>query len=162
MLQSAPISYRRLLVVKVLVYTAPLTLLALLLTVFADVLLHANGVVWAFTLLGASLMAVTLVSLGVSLGALAPNFKAENPLQVGLSLGGFAYMGLALGYVGGMMVLMARPVMQYLMWRGLGVEPNSRVAILIPVVTGVTVSVALTVFPLLVAEKRLVRLSESR
>src|SRR5258708_7220611 len=162
MLQSAPISYRRLLVVKVLVYTAPLTLLALLLTVFAYVLLHANGVVWAFTLLGASLMAVTLVSLGVSLGALAPNFKAENPLQVGLSLGGFAYMGLALGYVGGMMVLMARPVMQYLMWRGLGVEPESRVAILIPVVTGVTVSVALTVFPLLVAEKRLVRLSESR
>src|SRR5260370_40278207 len=45
LLQTAPISYRRLLVVKVLVYTAPLTLLALLLTVFADVLLHANGVV---------------------------------------------------------------------------------------------------------------------
>jgi ABC-2 type transport system permease protein len=162
LLQTAPISYRRLLMVKVLVYTAPLTLLALLLTVFADVLLHANGVVWGFTLLGASLMAVTLVSLGVSLGALSPNFKAENPLQVGLSLGGFAYMGLALGYVGGMMVLMARPVMQYLMWRGLGVEPESRVAILIPVVTSVTLSLALTVFPLLIAEKRLVRLSESR
>jgi ABC-2 type transport system permease protein len=162
MLQTAPISYRRLLVVKVLVYTAPLTALALLLTVFADVLLKANGVVWSFTLLGASLMAVTLVSLGVSLGALAPNFKAENPLQVGLSLGGFGYMGLSLTYVGGMMLLMARPVMQYVMWRGLGVEPESRLAFLIPVVTGVTVSLALTVSPLLIAEKRLVRLSESR
>lgn len=162
MLQTAPISYRRLLVVKVLVYTAPLTLLALLLTIFADVLLHADAVVWSFTLLGALLLAVTLVALGVSLGALAPNFGAENPLQVGLSLGGFAYMGVALAYVGSVMLLMARPVVQYLMWRGLHVEPESRVAILIPVVTAVTLSVALTVFPLLIAEKRLVRLSESR
>lgn len=162
MLQTAPISYRRLLVVKVLVYTAPLTLLALLLTVFADVLLHADAVIWSFTLLGAMLLAVTLVALGVSLGALAPNFGAENPLQVGLSLGGFAYMGVALAYVGSVMLLMARPVVQYLMWRGLHVEPESRVAILIPVVTAVTLSAALTVFPLLIAEKRLVRLSESR
>jgi ABC-2 type transport system permease protein len=162
MLQTAPISYRRLLLVKVFVYTVPLTFLSLLLTVFADVLLKANAVVWSFTLFGASLMAVTLVSLGVSLGALAPNFKAENPLQVGLSLGGFGYMGVALAYVGGMMLLMARPVMQYMMWRGLGVEPESRMAILIPVVTGLTVSLALTVSPLLIAEKRLVRLSESR
>jgi ABC-2 type transport system permease protein len=162
LLQTSPISYRRLLVVKVLVYTAPLTLLALLLTVFADLLLHANAVVWTFTLLGASLLAVTLVALGVSLGAMAPNFNAENPLQVGLSLGGFAYMGVALLYVGGIMLLMARPVMQYLMWRGLGVQPESGAAILVPVVTAVTSSIALTVFPLLIAEKRLVRLSESR
>ncbi len=162
LLQIAPISYRRLLVVKVLVYSAPLTLLALLLTVFADVLLHADAVVWLFTLLGACLLAATLVSLGVALGALAPNFAAENPLQVGLSLGGFAYMGVALTYVGGIMVLMARPVVQYVMWRALHIEPESAFAFLIPLVTAVTLSVSLTVFPLLIAEKRLVRLSESR
>jgi ABC-2 type transport system permease protein len=162
LLQTAPISYRRLLIVKVLVYAAPLTLLSLLLTVFADVLLAANGVVWIFTLIGASLLAVTLVALGVALGALAPNFNAENPLQVGLSLGGFAYMGVSLTYVGGMMVLMARPVTGYLMWRGFGIAPESGVALLAPVVTAVTSSIALTVFPLLIAEKRLVRLSESR
>ena len=162
LLQTAPISYRRLLVVKVLVYTAPLTLLALLLTVFADVLLHADAAVWAFTLLGACLLATTLVALGVALGALAPNFNAENPLQVGLSLGGFAYMGVALTYVGGIMLLMARPVVQYLMWRALKIEPESPFAFLVPLVTAVTLSIALTVFPLLIAEKRLVRLSESR
>jgi ABC-2 type transport system permease protein len=162
LLQTAPISYRRLLVVKVLVYTAPLTLLALLLTVFADVLLHADAAVWAFTLLGACLLATTLVALGVALGAFSPNFNAENPLQVGLSLGGFAYMGIALTYVGGIMLLMARPVVQYLMWRALKIEPENPFAFLIPLVTAVTLSFALTVFPLLIAEKRLVRLSESR
>ena len=86
---------------KVFVYAAPLTLLSLLLTAFANVLLDANAVVWAFTLIGASLLPVTLVSLGVGLGALSPNFNAENPLQVGLSLGGFAYMAVSMGYVGG-------------------------------------------------------------
>lgn len=162
MLQTAPISYRRFLAVKVIVYTAPLTLLSLLLTVFADVILHADAVVWVFTLIGGSLLAVTLVALGVGLGALAPNFNAENPLQVGLSLGGFAYMGVALGYVGAIMLLMARPVMGYLMWRAFGVERENGIAALLPIVTAITLSVALTLFPLFVAEKRLSRLNESR
>jgi ABC-2 type transport system permease protein len=160
LLQTAPISYRRLLAVKVLVYTAPLTILALLLTAFANILLDADRVVWTFTLIGGSLLAVTLVSLGVGLGAFAPNFAAENPLQVGLSLGGFAYMGVSLGYVGAIMLLMARPIMQYLLWRGFGIERDTGIAAMLPVVTAVTLSLALTLFPLLVAEKRLIRLNE--
>jgi ABC-2 type transport system permease protein len=150
LLQTAPISYRRLLAVKVLVYTAPLTILALLLTAFANVLLDADRVVWTFTLIGGSLLAVTLVSLGVGLGAFAPNFAAENPLQVGLSLGGFAYMGVSLGYVGAIMLL----------WRGFGIERDTGIAAMLPVVIAVTLSLALTLFPLLVAEKRLIRLNE--
>jgi hypothetical protein len=124
------------------------------LTIFADVLLDANRVVWTFTLIGASMLGVTLVSMGVGLGALAPDFNAENPLQVGLSLGGFGYMAVALAYVGGMMLLMARPVVQYLFWRVFGVAPESAVSVL-PVVIAVTLSAALCVFPLLLAEKRL-------
>ena len=75
-------------------------------------MLSANAIVWAFTMTGASLLAITLVSLGVGMGAWAPSFNAENPLQVGLSLGGFAYMAISLGYVGAMMLLMARPVVK--------------------------------------------------
>jgi ABC-2 type transport system permease protein len=152
--QSAPVSYRRFLIVKVIVYALPLTLLAFLLTAFANVLLHADRVVWAFTLGGASMLAVTLVSLGVGLGALSPNFNAENPLQVGLSLGGFGYMGAALAYVGALMLLMARPLMHYLLYFGLGVE-SSRATAFIAVVSAITVSFALAVFPLAAAEKRL-------
>jgi ABC-2 type transport system permease protein len=154
MVQSAPVSYRRFLVVKVIVYALPLTFLAFLLTAFANVLLHADRVVWAFTLGGASMLAVTLVSLGVGLGALSPHFNAENPLQVGLSLGGFAYMGAALAYVGALMLLMARPLMHYLLHFGLGVE-SSRATAFIAVVSAITVSFALAVFPLAAAEKRL-------
>jgi ABC-2 type transport system permease protein len=161
-LQSAPVSYRRLLIVKVLVYGTPLTILSLLLTTFADVLLDANRVVWTFTLIGASMLGITLVSMGVGLGALAPDFNAENPLQVGLSLGGFAYMGAALAYVGGIMILMTKPVTRYFFSRFLGFEHEALAADLIPLVTAVTLSISLSVFPLMAAEKRLTALSESR
>ena len=152
-MQTAPISYRHFLRVKVFVYALPLTVLALILTAVANVILNATLVVWIFTLTGASMLAITLVSLGVAMGAFTPDFAAENPLQVGLSLGGFAYMAVSLLYVGAIMLLMARPIMRYFFWRVLGIE--SDFAIVLPVVTGVTVSIALSVFPLLAAERRL-------
>jgi ABC-2 type transport system permease protein len=158
LVQTAPVSYRDFLFVKVLVYATPLTILSLLLTIFADLLLDADRVVWTFTLIGASLLAVTLVSLGVAMGAFSPNFNAENPLQVGLSLGGFAYMAVSMLYVGAVMVLMARPVTGYLFWRLFGVARGGTwIAAATPVVIAVTASFALTVFPLMAARARLER-----
>jgi ABC-2 type transport system permease protein len=162
LLQTAPISYRQFLRVKVFVYAAPLTLLSLVLTAFANILLDANGVVWAFTMFGASLLAVTLVSLGVGLGALSPQFHIENPLQVGLSLGGFAYMAIAMAYVGAMMVLMARPVMRYFMARALSLGDGAGwLATLLPIVIALTLSAAMSVIPIRAAEHRLTRFSET-
>jgi ABC-2 type transport system permease protein len=156
MVRSAPISYRRFLGVKVAVYSAPLTLLALLLTAFANVILGAGAVVWTFTMIGASMLALTLVSLGVGLGSLSPNFDAENPLQVGLSLGGFAYMAISLGYVAAIMLLMARPIMRYFLWKLLTItDEQSTAAVVLPIVTAVTLSAALAVLPLIAAERRL-------
>jgi len=155
MVQTAPVSYRRLLVAKVVVYTIPLTALSLLLTVFANVILHANGIVWIFTTIGAAMLAATLVSLGVALGALSPNFAAENPLQVGLSLGGFAYMAVAFGYIGAIMLLMARPVVQYIFWRVFAFDYNSAFVFGAPIAGAVALSLALIILPLIAAEKRL-------
>lgn len=154
-IQSAPISYRDFLIVKVAVYAAPLTLLSILLTAVANFILDANAVVWTFTLAGALLLAVTLVSLGVGLGALAPNFNAENPLQVGLSLGGFGYMAVSMAYVAAVMVLMARPMMRYVL-RVAGVE-HGALSATIPIVIALTLSVLLSVISLLAAEHRLTR-----
>ncbi|HEX9983610.1 MAG TPA: hypothetical protein VGF69_10125 [Thermoanaerobaculia bacterium] len=162
LLQTAPVSYRQFLRVKVLVYATPLTLLALLLTAVANVMLGAGPAVWAFTLFGASLLSVTLVSLGIGMGALTPQFNAENPLQVGLSLGGFAYMALAMGYVGTMMLLMARPIMRYFFWRVFSVQDDRGwIATAVPLVTALTLSLALAVIPIVIAERRLTRLGES-
>ncbi|MDP9193111.1 MAG: hypothetical protein M3P06_15540 [Acidobacteriota bacterium] len=162
LVQTAPVSYREFLRVKVFVYAAPLTLLSVLLTAFANVLLNANGVVWTFTLIGALLLPVTLVSLGVGLGGLAPNFNAENPLQVGLSLGGFAYMALSMGYVGAMMLLMARPLMRYFLSSVMRVDQaRGWIGAAAPIVIALTLSAALAVIPLRAAERRLTRIAES-
>lgn len=162
MLQTAPISYRQLLLVKVFVFATPLTVLALFLTAFANVLLGAGAVVWTFTLIGSLLLAVTLVSLGVGMGALRPDFNAENPLQVGLSLGGFAYIAVAMGYVATIMLLMARPIMRYFMWRVLGIgESGEWLTIILPIVSALTLSAALSVIPIMAAERRMTRSGET-
>ncbi len=158
MVQSAPVSYRQFLRVKVVVYAAPLTILSLLLTAFANAILDAGPAVWVFTLVGSSLLAVTLVSLGVALGAFSPDFAAENPLQVGLSLGGFAYMAVAMSYVAVIMLLMARPIIAYFLWRVFGIgHDHNWISIAAPIVIAITLSLILMVFPLLVAERRLAR-----
>jgi ABC-2 type transport system permease protein len=163
MLQVAPMSYRQLLQVKLLVYATPLVIVALLLTVFANVILGASAVVWMFTMPTAAIMAVTLVALGIGLGAMSPNFDAENPLQVGLSLGGFAYMAVSLSYVGAMMVLAARPIMQYFFWRAFGIGYERPViTAALPIITAIGASLLLSILPLLAAERRLARLEQSR
>jgi ABC-2 type transport system permease protein len=96
-----------------------------------------------------------LVSLSVGLGALSPNFNAENPLQVGLSLGGFGYMAISLAYVGAVMVLMARPMMSYFM-RVVGVK-HAAISTTVPLVIALTLSALLSVISLLAAERRLTR-----
>jgi ABC-2 type transport system permease protein len=156
LLQTAPISYRRFLLSKLLVYGTPLTLLSLSLTIVANAMLSASALIWGVTLAASVIIAITLVALGIGMGALAPNFDAENPLQVGLSLGGFAYMAISLGYVGIVMFLMARPIVRYLFWRVMGIQDQSGwLSIFVPLVTGLTLSAALIVFPLVLAERRL-------
>jgi ABC-2 type transport system permease protein len=162
LVQTAPVSYRQFLRVKVFVYATPLTLLSLLLTAFANVLLDANFVVWSFTMIGALLLPVTLVSLGVGLGAVSPNFNAENPLQVGLSLGGFAYMAISLAYVATMMILMARPVMRYFLSNVMSMEEaRGWMGTTAPIVIALTLSAVLAVIPMRAAERRLTRFAET-
>ncbi|HEX6088081.1 MAG TPA: hypothetical protein VF266_26360, partial [Thermoanaerobaculia bacterium] len=156
MIQTAPVSYRTFLIVKVLVYALPLTLFSLFLTAFANFILEANAAVWLFTMAGASLLAVTLVSLGVGLGALSPNFNAENPLQVGLSLGGFAYMAISMAYVAAVMLLAARPLMRWFMRAVLAVESEA-VGAAVPFVIALTLSALVSVISIVAAERRLTR-----
>jgi hypothetical protein len=59
------------------------------------------------------------------------------------------------------MLLMARPIVHYLFWRVFAVETEF-VVTAVPILAAVALSIALIVLPLLIAEKRLAALSESR
>lgn len=162
LVQVAPVALRDLLRVKVLVYGVPLTAIAVFLTAVANLLLAANAMVWAFTMIAAFTVAATLVSVAVAFGAFSPDFNAENPLQVGLSLGGFAYMAVAMLYVGFMMLVMARPVIRYFVWKLFGTFADRPwITIVLPIVIAVTVSGLLATVPMMIAERRLARIRQS-
>jgi ABC-2 type transport system permease protein len=156
--ESSPVSFRTLLWVKVLVYAIPLLGVGLLLTSLGNLILDAPGLVWVYTLTGAVLISVTLVALGVGMGAASPNFRLENPLELAMSIGGFAYMALSLLYVGFMMFLMARPMHGFMlkMWFGVS-EPRPAVVAMMPVAIAIAVSLVLSVAPIELARARAAR-----
>ena len=155
-LETAPISYRQLLWIKVVVYLVPLLFVSLLLTVLGNWILDAPGLIWIYTVGGSTLIATTLVALGVGMGATAPNFKIENPLEVATSLGGFLYMGASLLYVGIIMILTARPMHRFMLrvWFGTSQEATAMVLV-IPIAAAVALSLLLSVVPMEIAVRRL-------
>ncbi|MBW3671713.1 MAG: hypothetical protein KY432_08595, partial [Acidobacteria bacterium] len=157
-LRSAPITMRRLLWVKTAVYLVPLATLSMILTVTANLLLDASAVIWLYTLASSAVITSTLVALGVGLGAIGPDFRSDNPVEVALSLGGFAYMSMSLLYVGLMMFLFTRPVQRFVMRVLFGIELEPSLWTTVgPVVLGLAVSLALIFGPIEVALTRLQR-----
>jgi ABC-2 type transport system permease protein len=51
-----------------------------------------------------------IVSMGIGLGAIYPDFQSENPVQSVTSMGGLIYMTLCIGFIGSVIVLEAGPV----------------------------------------------------
>ncbi len=156
--ETAPISFRLLLWVKVFVYTVPLVLMGLLLTSLGNLILSAPGIVWGYTITGSILISITLVALGVGMGAANPNFKLENPIELAMSLGGFAYMALSLLYVGFMMFMMARPMHGFLLRIMFGIhDPKPLLVAVAPLLAALAVSALLSIVPIELARVRATR-----
>jgi len=156
MLECAPISLRRLLWIKFTVYLLPLLLVSLLLTVLANAMLAAPFEIWLYTIPGTFFVTTTLVALGVGMGALAPRFESENPVEVALSLGGLAYMAISLLYVGAMMIFFARPMQRFFLRIVFGIhDPGAWFSRSLPTLAAIGMSLALIVVPIEVAAWRL-------
>lgn len=157
-LRTAPVTMRRLLWIKTAVYGLPLMALSVGLTILANYLLDAGPTIWLYTIACSLVMTATLIALGVGLGGISPDFKAENPVKVALSLGGFAYMSLSLLYIGLMMFLFARPVQRFAVKMAFGLEiEQTRWDFWIPVAIGVALSLLLTTVPIELARRALIR-----
>ncbi len=156
MLQSAPVSMRRLLWVKVIVYLLPLLAISLALTILANIILAAPAVIWAYTLPGTMLITCTLVTAGVGMGAIAPRFDTENPVEVALSLGGLGYMAVSMLYVGLIMFLIARPMQRFFVRIVFGMADDAAwIGHATPMLLGLVLSAALALIPLEIARFRL-------
>jgi ABC-2 type transport system permease protein len=156
LLRASPLPVRELLWSKFWVGTLPLLVLALAIVGVTNSLLHVSPFMFAVSVFTITLMTFALAGLAIGFGTAFPRFETENAAQIPTSFGGLLYMMSAVGVIGAVIVLEARPVYSYLSavsFRG-GEEPP-----LIELVLGfglaAVVCLTATFWPIRVAQQRL-------
>jgi ABC-2 type transport system permease protein len=114
LLRSSPLDLRTLLWSKYWTGTIPLLILALLITVFTNVLLRASGFMMAVGVATIVLLTLAISAMALGFGALYPQFETENAAQIPTSFGGLVFMMTTVALLAGVIVIEAVPVYGYL------------------------------------------------
>ncbi|MGA2319068.1 MAG: hypothetical protein ABSG71_22220 [Thermodesulfobacteriota bacterium] len=120
--KSSPVSIRTFLWIKFFVYFFPLLILSEILIIVTNLLLHTTLFIMIISALTIFLMGPGIISMGIGLGAIYPDFRSENPIQSVTSFGGLIYMTLSMGFIGLVIVLEAGPVYNVFMTGIRGVD----------------------------------------
>jgi ABC-2 type transport system permease protein len=114
LLRSSPLDPKSMLWSKYWLGTIPLLLLALMITVFTNWLLHVSGFMMVVAVGTIVLYTLAVSALALSFGALYPQFGTENAAQIPTSFGGLVYMMSGLCLLALIIVIEAGPVTDYL------------------------------------------------
>jgi ABC-2 type transport system permease protein len=114
LLRSSPLDPNAMLWSKYWIGTVPLLVLALMITVFTNWLLHASGFMMAVAVGTIVLYTLAASALALSFGAIYPQFGSENAAQIPTSFGGLVYMMSTLSLLTAIIMIEATPVMGYL------------------------------------------------
>jgi ABC-2 type transport system permease protein len=156
LLRSSPLDAGAMLWSKYWIGTVPLLVLALIITIFTNWLLHASAFMMAVAIATIVLYTLSASALALSFGALYPQFGSENAAQIPTSFGGLVYMMSSLSLLAMIIMIEAGPVTAYLR---VGLH-GGRLIDLVPelIAAGivvVAVCVAATVVPLRLALGRI-------
>ena len=156
LLRASPLPVRELLWSKFWVGTLPLLVLALAIVGVTNSLLHVSVFMFTVSVFTITLMTFALAGLAIGFGTMFPRFETENAAQIPTSFGGLLYMMSAVGVIGAVIMLEARPVYDYLSaisYRG-GEDPP-----LVELVLGFGLAAAVcltaTFWPIRIAVRRL-------
>jgi ABC-2 type transport system permease protein len=156
LLRSSPLDPRAMLWSKYWLGTVPLLVLALMITVFTNWLLHTSGFMMVVAVSTIVLYTLAASALALSFGALYPQFGAENAAQIPTSFGGLVYMMSSLSLLALIIMIEAGPVTTYLRDQRYAEQP---VGITLPLVTAaaavVLVCAAATIIPLRLGLRRI-------
>jgi ABC-2 type transport system permease protein len=114
LLRASPLPVRELLWSKFWVGTLPLLVLAVAIVGVTNSLLHVSVFMFTVSVFTITLMTFALAGLAIGFGTMFPRFETENAAQIPTSFGGLLYMMSAVGVIGAVIVLEARPVYDYL------------------------------------------------
>jgi ABC-2 type transport system permease protein len=108
-IRSSPLSLRRFLWGKFLLYILPMLLLAEILVILSNRFLGVSPFMMGLSAVTMFVAVFGIVSMAVGLGALYPDFKFQNIAQVSTGFGGLMYMIISVLFVAVIIVLEAGP-----------------------------------------------------
>ena len=102
--------YRTYLWIKFFMYALPLLMLSEILIVLSNILLGVSAFMMILSMATMLCMTPGVVAMGIGMGAMYPDFHAENPSETVTSFGGVLYMIFCTGFIALVIVLEAGPV----------------------------------------------------
>jgi len=154
LLRSSPMAMRDLLWAKFWVGTTPLLVLAIGIVGVTDYLLGVSEFMFAVSIFSILFLTLAISGLALGFGTLFPQFDTENAAQIPTSFGGLLFMMTAVGVIGGVVALEARPVYSFLRAR-LYDQPADPTEMYIGFGLALLLCVAATLVPIRVALRRL-------
>ena len=112
-IKISPISIRSFLWIKFCIYFLPLLILTEALIVITNTMLNVAPFMMGLSVLTVFAMVPGIVSLGIGMGALNPNFRTENPAQAVTGFDGLLFMIFSTAFIGAVLALEAGPVYHY-------------------------------------------------
>jgi ABC-2 type transport system permease protein len=139
LLRSSPLDLRALLWSKYWVGTIPLLVLALVITVFTNVLLQASMFMMAVGVGTIILLTFAISAMALGFGALYPQFDTENAAQIPTSYGGLVFMMTTIALLALVIMIEAVPVYGYLqaLFRGQPIGISATMIVAFGAVTAV-------------------------
>jgi ABC-2 type transport system permease protein len=113
LLRSSPLDLKALMWSKYWVGTVPLLILALIITVFTNVLLKASPFMMGVGIGTMVCLTVSISALALGFGTLYPQFETENAAQIPTSFGGLVFMMTTIALLALVVVIEAVPVSTY-------------------------------------------------
>ncbi len=157
LLRSSPLRARDLLWSKYWVGTAPLLLMAVVLTVGTNLLLKVGPAMMALSVATIAAITFALAAMALAFGTMFPQFETENMAQIPTSIGGLLFMMSAIALLAVVLVLESWPVLTIFRHRLVGASLSSE-ALLVATAGGLgalLICIGATVIPLKVALRRI-------
>ena len=155
LLRSSPLDLRALMWSKYWIGTVPLLVIALVITIFTNVLLRATPFMMTLGIVTIILLTLAISALALGFGALYPQFETENAAQIPTSFGGLVFMMTTIALVAGVIVLEAVPVYGYMNATFRGQEVSVTSAMIAAFAGVIALCAAATAVPLIVGLRRM-------
>ena len=120
LLRSSAMSMRDLLWAKFWTGTLPLLILAVSIVTVTNILLQVSPFMFFVSVGTITLMTFAIAGLAIGFGTMYPRFESENAAQIPTSFGGLLFMMTAIGLIGAVLILEARPIYTWLGARSAG------------------------------------------